>query len=50
VIYVDGYEEILDVKGGPVTRDFLLRRKLLEQAVGKELIVVRLKGKEWVRE
>ncbi|MFC7364516.1 MULTISPECIES: DUF1064 domain-containing protein [Bhargavaea] len=50
VTFLDGYEEILDVKGGPVTRDFPLRRKLLEQAIGKELIVVRLKGKEWVRE
>lgn len=50
VTYIDGYEEIIDVKGGPVTRDFPLRRKLLEKAIGQELIVVRLKDKEWVRE
>lgn len=50
VIFLDGFEEVIDVKGGPVTRDFPLRRKLLEQAIGKELVVARLKGKEWVRE
>ncbi|MEK3935952.1 DUF1064 domain-containing protein [Sporosarcina sp. FSL W7-1349] len=50
VTYIDGYEEIIDVKGGPVTRDFPLRRKLLEKAIRQELVVVRLKGKEWVRE
>jgi len=50
VTFIDGFEEIMDVKGGPVTRDFPLRRKLLEQAIGKELVVVRHKDKEWVRE
>lgn len=50
VMYIDGFEEIIDVKGGPVTRDFPLRRKLLEKAIGQELVVVRLKDKEWVRE
>lgn len=50
VTYIDGFVEYIDVKGGPVTRDFPLRRKLFEQAIGQELIVVRLKNKEWVRE
>lgn len=50
VTYFDGYVEIFDVKGGPVTRDFPLRRKLFELKTGMELIVVRLKGKEWIRE
>ncbi|WP_342537323.1 DUF1064 domain-containing protein [Sporosarcina sp. FSL K6-3508] len=50
VTYIDGFVEYVDVKGGPVTRDFPLRRKLFEQATGQELVVVRLKHKEWVRE
>lgn len=50
VTYIDGFVEIYDVKGGPVTRDFPLRRKLFELKTGLELIVVRLKNKEWVRE
>ncbi len=50
VTYFDGFVEIYDVKGGPVTRDFPLRRKLFELKTGVELIVVRLIGKEWVRE
>lgn len=50
VTYIDGYVEICDIKGGPVTRDFPLRRRLFERKTGMELIVVRLKGKEWVRE
>lgn len=50
VTYIDGFVEYIDVKGGPVTRDFPLRRKLLEKKIGRELVVVRLKHKEWVRE
>jgi hypothetical protein len=50
VTYIDGYQEVIDVKGGPVTRDFPLRRRLFELKTGMELIVIRLKGKEWVRE
>lgn len=50
VTYMNGFVEYVDVKGGPVTRDFPLRKKLFEQATGRELIVVRLKHKEWVRE
>lgn len=50
VTYIDGFTEIIDVKGGPVTRDFPLRRRLFEKKTGMELIVVRLKDKEWVRE
>lgn len=50
VTYIDGYTEIIDVKGGPVMRDFSLRKKLFEKQTGTELIVVRLKDGEWVRE
>lgn len=49
VLYIDGYEEVIDVKGGPVGRDFPLRKKLYEIKTGKELVVVERKGKEWVR-
>lgn len=50
VTYIDGYQEVIEVKGGPVGRDFPLRRRLFEKQTGTELIVVRLKGKEWIRE
>lgn len=50
VTYIDGFVEIVDIKGGPVTRDFPLRKKLFEIKTGMELIVIRLKNKEWVRE
>lgn len=49
VTYIDGFEEVIDVKGGPVGRDFPLRQKLFEKRYGRELVVVQLKGKEWVR-
>lgn len=50
VTYVDGYEEVIDVKGYKAERDFSLRKKLFESQTGTELIVVRLKDKEWIRE
>lgn len=50
VTYIDGFTEVIDIKGGPVTRDFPLRQKLFELKTGMELIVIRLKNKEWVRE
>lgn len=50
VTYFDGFAEVIDVKGGPVGRDFPLRQKLFELKTGMELIVIRLKGKEWVRD
>lgn len=50
VKYIDGFTEVIDIKGGPVTRDFPLRQKLFELKTGMELIVIRLKDKEWVRE
>ena len=46
--YIDGFGKIIDVKGGPVTRDFPLRRRLFEKKTGMELIIVRLGNKEWV--
>lgn len=50
VTYIDGFQEVIDVKGGPTTKDFSLRRRLFERKTGMELIIVRLKNKEWVRE
>lgn len=49
VTYIDGFEEVIDVKGFEASRDFPLRRKLFEIQYGKELVVVERKGKEWVR-
>lgn len=49
VTYIDGFEEVIDIKGGPVGRDFPLRQKLFERRYGKELVVIERKGKEWVR-
>jgi len=48
--YIDGFIEICDVKGGPITAAFALRRRMFEAKTGTELIIVRLKNKEWVRE
>ncbi|KAA0941597.1 DUF1064 domain-containing protein [Sporosarcina sp. ANT_H38] len=50
VTYIDGFVEVIDIKGGPVGRDFPLRQKLFELKTGMELIVIRLKNKEWVRD
>lgn len=41
VTYIDGFVEVIDVKGGPVERDFGLRKSLFESRNGIELIVVR---------
>lgn len=50
VRYKDGTEEVIDVKtGGPVSRDFPLRRKLFEQQQGVELVVMTKKKGKWVR-
>lgn len=50
VTYIDGYQEVIDVKGYKAERDFSLRKKLFEKQTGTELIVVRLKDGDWVRE
>lgn len=47
VTYVDGYEEIIDVKGGVTSRDFTLRRKLFEIKTGKELVIAKKTRKGW---
>lgn len=47
VTYVDGHEEIIDVKGGPLSKDFPLRRKLFEIHVGKELTIAKKTKKGW---
>ncbi|OAH53872.1 hypothetical protein AWH48_11420 [Domibacillus aminovorans] len=47
VYYKDGWTEIVDVKGGPASRDFSLRRKLLEKAIGQEVTVIEYKHGEW---
>lgn len=50
VTYIDGYEEVLDVKGGPLTDTFSLRRRMFEAKTGIELIIIRYKKNEWIRE
>lgn len=50
VTYIDGYQEVIDVKGYKAERDFSLRKKLFELQTGVELIVIRLKDDEWVRD
>lgn len=47
VTYVDGHEEIIDVKGGVTSRDFTLRRKLFEIQSGKELVIAKKTRKGW---
>lgn len=47
VTYVDGHEEIVDVKGGITSRDFTLRRKLFEIQSGKELVIAKKTRKGW---
>ncbi|WP_231373254.1 DUF1064 domain-containing protein [Bacillus sp. 37MA] len=49
VYYKDGRTEIVDVKGGPTSRDFPLRRKLLEKAIGQEVTVMEYSRGEWRR-
>lgn len=49
VTYIDGFEEVIDIKGYDGSRDFPLRKKLFENKYGKELVVIERKGKEWVR-
>ncbi|WP_038220766.1 DUF1064 domain-containing protein [Virgibacillus alimentarius] len=46
VTYIDGHEEIVDVKGH-ASRDFTLRRKLFEIQSGKELVIAKKTGKGW---
>lgn len=49
VYYKDGRREIIDVKGGPASRDFSLRRKLLEKAISQEVIVMEYNKGRWIR-
>ncbi|OAH53105.1 hypothetical protein AWH48_12170 [Domibacillus aminovorans] len=49
VYYKDGRTEIVDVKGGPASRDFPLRRKLLEKAIGQEVTVMEYSKGKWYR-
>ncbi|MGG3450492.1 hypothetical protein ABER98_11505 [Domibacillus aminovorans] len=45
----DGRTEIYDIKGGPASRDFSLRRKLLEKVIGREVTVMEYSRDEWRR-
>lgn len=47
VFYIDGHTEVIDVKGGPVSKDFPLRRKLFEMNTGRELVIARKTKKGW---
>ncbi|MGG3452263.1 DUF1064 domain-containing protein [Domibacillus aminovorans] len=49
VYYKGGRTETVDVKGGPASRDFSLRRKLLEKAIGQEVTVMEYNYGEWRR-
>ncbi|WP_203363059.1 DUF1064 domain-containing protein [Bacillus sp. REN10] len=49
VTYKNGWKEVVDIKGGPASRDFSLRRKLLEQEIGAEVVVMELKNGIWRR-
>jgi hypothetical protein len=49
VYWKDGRTEIVDMKGGPASRDFSLRRKLIEQAIGEEVTVIEYKKAGWRR-
>ncbi|MGG3450220.1 DUF1064 domain-containing protein [Domibacillus aminovorans] len=49
VYYKNGQTEIVDVKGGPASRDFPLRRKLLEKAIGQEVAVMEYSHSKWRR-
>jgi len=47
VIYSDGHEEVIDVKGGRESKDFTLRRKLFEIETGRELKIARKTKQGW---
>lgn len=47
VTYIDGHVEIIDVKGGVVSKDFPLRRKLFEIETGKELVIAKRTRNGW---
>ncbi|OES45254.1 DUF1064 domain-containing protein [Domibacillus iocasae] len=49
VYWKGGRTEIIDVKGGPASRDFSLRRKLLEQAIGQEVTIMEYTKAGWRR-
>ena len=50
VIYKDGYEEVIDVKGKyGLDKQFVIRKKLWEEKFGTELIVVTKNKTGWVR-
>ncbi|KIL46176.1 DUF1064 domain-containing protein [Jeotgalibacillus campisalis] len=49
VTYKDGYVEFIDIKGGPASKDFPLRKKLFEEQTGVELVIVEQKGREFIR-
>ncbi|WP_082091552.1 DUF1064 domain-containing protein [Domibacillus tundrae] len=49
VYWKNGRTEIVDVKGGPASRDFSLRRKLLEQAIGQEVTIMEYTKAGWRR-
>ncbi|MFL0365349.1 DUF1064 domain-containing protein [Pseudobacillus sp. 179-B 2D1 NHS] len=49
VTYKNGWTEVVDIKGGPASRDFSLRRKLLEQQLGKEVVVMEYTNGAWKR-
>ncbi|WP_068672294.1 DUF1064 domain-containing protein [Oceanobacillus sp. Castelsardo] len=47
VTYIDGEIKVIDVKGGPTSKDFTLRKKLFEIKTGHELVIAKKTGKGW---
>lgn len=41
VIYIDGYEEVFDVKGNLIEKDFPIRKTLFEMKTGIELLIAK---------
>ena len=50
VEWADGKTDVIDVKGGPTTPTFNLKRKLFEALFGVELLIVRKSEGKWVYE
>jgi hypothetical protein len=48
VFYTNGESKIIDIKGGPTTPDFKIKKKLFESKYLERIIEVRWQGGQWV--